>query len=103
MRAQRPQFGGQRGEPREAARGVRGGRAEVVQGLHQAALLGGQVGDGLGQGIIMLNASPWLAGCCRAGHPGGAVLAGQVTGPPAERYQVTWPDPPPWAGEQPGQ
>ena len=127
MRAQRPQLGGQRAEPRKGGCRVRGGRTEVVQGLHQAALLGGQVGDRLRQGIIVLNAFPSLAGCarspslgagraghCRAGprvgaaraigcpaaRPGGAVLAGQVAGSPAECHQVARPDPPPWAGEQ---
>ncbi len=79
----------------------------------------------------MLNGSPGLAGCpCRPtfgpagpprgggprastvgggvaparafpGVPGGAVLADQVTGPPAERHEVARPDPPPRAGQQP--
>ncbi len=55
MRAQRPQFGGERGEAPVGLRRVGTAAAQVVQRLHEAAGQGGQIRDRLRQRVVFMR------------------------------------------------
>ena len=99
VHAEPPQLAGQGVHPGVAGPRVGGGLAQVVQGLDQAAGLRGQVGDGLGQGVLGVL----LHGGGPGDGPAVALAAGQRAGAAAERDQVARPDPPARPGQQPGQ
>ena len=105
VRAQPPQLGGQGVHAGVADRRVGAGIAQVVERLDQAAGLRGQVGDRLGQGVLMVVLGGLLrrGALSRGGPPAVAFTADQGPGAAAEGHQVARPDPPARPGEQAGQ
>ena len=98
--AQPPQLGGQGVHAGVADRRVGVRVAEVIERLDQAAGLRGQVGDGLGQRVLLVRVAVRRG---RGARPAVALTADQGPGATAEGDQVARPDPPARPGQQPGQ